>query len=122
MGKTATRPNRTEKLETSASFAPCRGWQICYTDPGLAPWAILFRPPGFGNTFWLRLRRFVGQPILAAAGFQPALAGCGASLSARTLRHHSQGVHALPCATLVVETIWRIMILLTPTCGRVLPF
>ena len=27
------------------------------------------------HPFWLRLRRFVGQPILAAAGFQPALAG-----------------------------------------------
>jgi hypothetical protein len=25
------------------------------------------------TVFWLRLRRFVGQPILAAAGFQPAL-------------------------------------------------
>ena len=27
------------------------------------------------HPFWLQLRRFVGQPILAAAGFQPALAG-----------------------------------------------
>jgi hypothetical protein len=31
-----------------------------------------FRPPGFGNVFWLRLRRSVGQPMLAAAGYQPA--------------------------------------------------
>src|ERR1039458_79268 len=42
-----------EELETSASFARASK-----------------------RVFWLRLRRSVGQPILAAAGFQPALAWC----------------------------------------------
>jgi hypothetical protein len=35
---------------------------------------------------WLRLCRSAGQPILAAAGFQPAPAGCERSLSARRSR------------------------------------
>jgi len=34
--------------------------------PGLTPWAMILRPTGFE-------RLFVGKPILAAAGFQPAL-------------------------------------------------
>src|ERR1022692_4484347 len=36
--------------------------------------------------YWLRLCRCAGQPILAAAGFQPALAGCEGSLSSRRSR------------------------------------
>src|ERR1039458_1828096 len=54
----ATRDDSSVTLapEGRQILAPCRSWQICYTDPGL--------------------RRSVGQPILAAAGFQPALAWC----------------------------------------------
>ena len=55
---------------SGASFAPFRGWSIGYGNPRLTPWAMLFRPPGL--VLWLRLCRSAGQPILAAAGFQPA--------------------------------------------------
>src|ERR1035441_3987924 len=56
-------------MEPSASFAPCRGWQICYTDPGLAPWAILLRPPGFGNIFWVAAMPLCGACNLACSRF-----------------------------------------------------
>ena len=69
---------------SGASFAPFRGWSIGYGNPRLTPWAMLFRPPGL--VLWLRLCRSAGQPILAAAGFQPTLAGCEGSLSARRSR------------------------------------
>ena len=58
----------------------------------LSVWAFVLclsprlRGEVFSSVVWLRLRRFVRQPILAAAGFQPALAGCKGSLSARISR------------------------------------
>ncbi len=82
--------------------SPCVAYHRC---EGRAPWLrlcccvlqqpqLFARRDSFGGAVdspatsvqhrpWLRLRCFVGQPILAAVGFQPALARCAGSFGAR---------------------------------------